>query len=337
MCLIAVLTAGVLSWPCLVLYTIIDVDVPTPGSRIIQGYDCTTVRNDSFKVYVEVFNFMQVLMFFFTVIPLIVLYVSVFNKLKQFHAYRSGQLCLSPKPSVFQNGDNSKDMDTPFYCHNNADVSVSKKLKKPNDDQNLTKSFLIHNASEWKDMTNEISFMREEQNKFSQSESANNDESLRSIELERNNSVTEKEKQCPSIEPIQTVEDEEPGGTCVTFSRGEVTNIRLGSGYYFKKKNSTDLNKLRNTTLMLVIAITFITSFVPYLCLMVWRSLSTGNVANQMTDVQLVVFSIGIRSYFLNSTVNPIIYGVFNSQFRGIFASVFCTWVGAKSSCKTET
>ncbi|KAL3887981.1 hypothetical protein ACJMK2_000366 [Sinanodonta woodiana] len=94
------------------------------------------------------------------------------------------------------------------------------------------------------------------------------------------------------------------------------------------KKRSSDISTLRYTTLKFAITVTFIASFLPYLCLVLWRSLLTGYEVNQMTDLELIFFSIGIRSYFLNSAMNPIIYGFFNSQFREFFTRFCCACSG---------
>lgn len=75
---------------------------------------------------------------------------------------------------------------------------------------------------------------------------------------------------------------------------------------------------------MIVIAVVFILSCVPFLVLAIWRAYSDPNLVYEFSDAALVWFQIGIRSYFLNCAINPFIYGFFNSQFRDYFYNKFC-------------
>ena len=85
-----------------------------------------------------------------------------------------------------------------------------------------------------------------------------------------------------------------------------------------------DINTIKYTVIMLVITIIFIVSFLPYLSLIIWRSYSKEHEVNIMTDAQLLWLQIGLRSYFLNSSLNPLIYGFFNSNFRAFFYGLVC-------------
>ena len=86
-----------------------------------------------------------------------------------------------------------------------------------------------------------------------------------------------------------------------------------------------DINTVKYTVIMLVIAIVFICSCVPYLVLAVWRVYADDNLVYNFSNAQLVWFQIGIRSYFLNCAINPFIYGFFNSQFRTYFYDKWCS------------
>ncbi|KAL4217611.1 hypothetical protein ACF0H5_022353 [Mactra antiquata] len=92
-----------------------------------------------------------------------------------------------------------------------------------------------------------------------------------------------------------------------------------------------DINTVKYTFIMIVIAVVFICSCVPYLALAVWRVYADENLVYEFSDAQLVWFMIGIRSYFLNCVINPFIYGFFNSQFRAYFFNACC------SCCKDES
>ncbi|KAK3584525.1 hypothetical protein CHS0354_039259 [Potamilus streckersoni] len=347
-CFISVIIACVLSWPSLIFYTIVDVDVPIPGTGVIKGYDCTTVKEDSLKVYLNAFNVLQILLFIFTVLPLIFLYVLVYrqlNKLKQFQKYRSREVCISPKTSRLIGIDDSStekltnNKDTSKLSGTNTMVSISENSENQIDGPNMAKNFLTQGTSEGEVSTSGTSLGSEDTKQVC--ESNRDDEIIKPTELEQTNILSQQKEQNDPLEQGENVETGVPDVISKPFKNDNVTGesgkIRLVSGYSLHKRKPIDLNSVTYTTLMLVITITFIVSFLPYLCLVVWRSLSTGFVEYKMTDLQLIFYSTCIRSYFLNSALNPIIYGFFNSQFRTFFTSVCCFWSGTKFNCKRRS
>ncbi|KAL4217739.1 hypothetical protein ACF0H5_022479 [Mactra antiquata] len=85
-----------------------------------------------------------------------------------------------------------------------------------------------------------------------------------------------------------------------------------------------DLNTVKYTFIMIVITIVFVMSFLPYLALVIWRHYQDEHEMYTLTDTELVLFQIGVRSIFLNSALNPLIYGGFNSKFRTFFYKSLC-------------
>ena len=98
-----------------------------------------------------------------------------------------------------------------------------------------------------------------------------------------------------------------------------------------------DINTIKYTIIMIIIAFVFILSCVPYLALAVWRTYADDDFVYTLTDAQLVWFQIGIRSYFLNGAINPLIYGFFNSQFRAFFYNAWCSCCKRKKGNKEDT
>ncbi|KAK3611524.1 hypothetical protein CHS0354_016460 [Potamilus streckersoni] len=89
------------------------------------------------------------------------------------------------------------------------------------------------------------------------------------------------------------------------------------------------------TLIMFLVSACFVLSFLPFLSLMVWRIYHNVQEVIQMSDVELILYSIGLRSYFLNSTVNPLIYGLFNTEFQSFFYGIICKCMQAKSRTST--
>ncbi|KAL4221368.1 hypothetical protein ACF0H5_019627 [Mactra antiquata] len=88
--------------------------------------------------------------------------------------------------------------------------------------------------------------------------------------------------------------------------------------------NSLDKSTLRYTKMMLAITVVFVSSFLPYLILSYWRTTLDEYEGETMGNTELVAFNIGFRSYFLNSAINPLIYGLFNPKFRGFIFDILC-------------
>ncbi|KAK3584528.1 hypothetical protein CHS0354_039262 [Potamilus streckersoni] len=304
-CLISVPIACVFSWPSLLLYQVVDVDVPVIGLGVIKGYDCKAVKDDNLKMYLNAFSVIQILLFIFSVLSLTVLYALVYRKLqklKQFQKYGTREVCISTKRSGLDDTDNSstkrssKCNDTPKCCGNNTKVSISKKSEKKVDSPNMANNLLGSVTSERNVTTTETSLVGEEINKVSEYSRANTDENIKPIELEQSNNLSHQKEHYVSSQVGCNVEREVCSRTFRKFDRDNITRedgkINLGSGYSLHNRRPTDLNSVRYTTLMLVIAVTFILSFLPYICFEVWRNVSTGYEPDKMTDIQLILHSM---------------------------------------------
>ncbi|KAH3818145.1 hypothetical protein DPMN_119741 [Dreissena polymorpha] len=93
------------------------------------------------------------------------------------------------------------------------------------------------------------------------------------------------------------------------------------------KKSVIDNVAVKITLVMVVVSTVFIVSFLPYLSLTVWRVLKGKHEAEFLSDAGLVWFKIGTRSFLLNSSLNPWIYGLANSNFRKtFFGMLFKIW-----------
>ena len=77
-----------------------------------------------------------------------------------------------------------------------------------------------------------------------------------------------------------------------------------------------DAKTIKCTLIMIAVTAAFIISCLPYLALVIWRALKGGYETEFLSDIELIFFEIGMRSYLLNNAVNPIMYSFFNDKFR---------------------
>lgn len=81
-----------------------------------------------------------------------------------------------------------------------------------------------------------------------------------------------------------------------------------------KKQTKRSLDK--TTLVAFAVTVVFIVSFLPYLILMAVRSVWKNFDDSLTSAAELNVYNIFVRSYFINSASNPIIYSVINAKFR---------------------
>lgn len=85
----------------------------------------------------------------------------------------------------------------------------------------------------------------------------------------------------------------------------------------------------RNTLMMRMVTIAFMLSFTPFLIILVIRYRDPSFYDNIQTKAGKIFHDICLRSYLINSVVNPWIYGFMNRQFRqmvkDVFRRVFCS------------
>ena len=103
----------------------------------------------------------------------------------------------------------------------------------------------------------------------------------------------------------------------LSVSRKSISNAK-------EKEKTPDIKTVKVTIMMLVITVVYVVGYLPYLVLVIWRIFQSGYEGDILSDSELVAFQIGIRSYLLNSAINPILYVFFNETFRRFFFATFC-------------
>ncbi|XP_046546330.1 galanin receptor type 1-like [Haliotis rubra] len=93
------------------------------------------------------------------------------------------------------------------------------------------------------------------------------------------------------------------------------------------KKDCESISGLRNGThkttfMMFIITAVFILSFVPHLALMATRAVQK-HTYDHLEGAPLALYNLFLRTYFINSVSNPIIYGFMSDKFRSQAKIVF--------------
>ncbi|KAH3711422.1 hypothetical protein DPMN_071091 [Dreissena polymorpha] len=221
LCVLSFVLALVYSWPALILYTSIEVDLRASSGRIVKGHDCSTTKVKSYKPYIWGFNVVYLITFIIGTGTLAVMYSLV------------GKAIYQHKRKVLRNS------------------RISSQICR-------TKHTDVHT-------TQTSSF---------------------DISVEKNEAI------CGGKSQMNEMQQKEEG----------LNNVSI-----------------KYTIIMLVIAVVFIISFLPYLILVILNAFL--GIKDSAKGGALVAYKIGSRSYFLISALNPMIYGLLNSQFRKYYSS----------------
>lgn len=291
---IACLISLNVSWPALIFYDVIDVN--TTSIPDVVGYDCTTVRNNEFTLYITIFNGVCFLIFLGCITSLTVLYVLIGRK-----------LCLLKRFRVITSRKSSKSaVRTPPTSSINI-VSQSKYneevLLQPI--STTAKYTPIRNKNCNGNDKNKL------ENVPGNSSNTNNRNVDLSSQTQSNHSENKLETKVTDISTSSSTADK---ASREVKTKNIDTQQKLKDQYITMKKY---------TMLMLAITIAFVLSFLPYLGLVTWRTLEQEHEESNMSVSAVVAYNLFIRSWLLSSVVNPMIYGFFNPDFRVFVANIF--------------
>ena len=281
--------AVVLSWPALIFYEPVTVNVTNPDNNnaILQGSDCTTAKDDKYRIYLWAFNIVQFVIYIVATVTLIVLYSLVGRAIYRYKRRRlrfasTKRIAYDPKYNQNETQSDKGDKDK---CETESEIGNSSTIESDLADTSVSIQ-TVHSALE--NSTKHFN------------------------DIDRNNGIEETQ-----------VKQTERGRKRFKASR----NINNNSRYKIPKEKTPDIKTIKCTILMLVITLFFIVGYLPYLVLVIWRIFQSGYEGDILSDPALVGFNIGIRSYLIPSCVNPLLYGGFNENFRNFLFTTFCPCV----------
>ncbi|KAH3698396.1 hypothetical protein DPMN_085916 [Dreissena polymorpha] len=112
-----------------------------------------------------------------------------------------------------------------------------------------------------------------------------------------------------------------------TFSTTTVnTTTTVNDVTYRSRENGTNAkqkNANRTAIIMFQISLAFIASYLPLIVILLIRQFDTNFVDN-LSDIGRAMYKFGLRSYYLNFALNPLIYGVRDKRFRQTCKQLLC-------------
>ena len=115
----------------------------------------------------------------------------------------------------------------------------------------------------------------------------------------------------PLSPPRVTISKRTEEPSCRSKSPG---GARHGKKPTLKARGSVKRVPTRTTLMLFVLTAVFVVSFLPYLVIVSLRSLLELDAL--VGTLSLNGYHIGIRSYFINSAVNPLVYGLCSARFK---------------------
>lgn len=85
---------------------------------------------------------------------------------------------------------------------------------------------------------------------------------------------------------------------------------------YNRRMSIKPIKALRTSSMLLIISLAFVLSFLPFWIIVLLRSAIGAGFMSSLSPTGFGAVSIFIRSSLVSNAVNPIVYGLLNSQFR---------------------
>ena len=93
-----------------------------------------------------------------------------------------------------------------------------------------------------------------------------------------------------------------------------------------KKKRPGNVKTIPSSTTLMMFVLTaiFVVNYLPHLTILALRAVSDGVGEGLGTGWLLNAYNVGLRSYFMNSAVNSLVYGFCSARFRQECRTLFC-------------
>ncbi|CAG2211933.1 unnamed protein product [Mytilus edulis] len=118
------------------------------------------------------------------------------------------------------------------------------------------------------------------------------------------------------IKPVKIGGRKKSSSTSTAYSRRSCKSLRLGSSFHEANVHGRTYKASRTTFMLFIVTLAFMVTFAPYCIVALLRNLEGVGYYSKLTDIQKTVYQLFLRSYFLSSAINPIIYSFLNQSFK---------------------
>ncbi|KAJ8322257.1 hypothetical protein KUTeg_000728 [Tegillarca granosa] len=286
--------------PNFVFYDIVDTNISQFEDVILSssviGHDCKT--RDEFRLFVMIYHGVLALLFLFIAVSLVIIYINVVKeiiKLKKFRKHIATPNKVSTKIKIKSEcGKKAFELKTKNTCA----INIS------------STEFEINQSEPPKvtGHTPEDIYLDAKNCKYNP----------RSRDFVEENGI-QKTTTALSVNSLDKASD---------HFQAPIIAMNT-SAIYVKKNNSpsktsiheNEIHKRKFTIIAISVTVVFIVSFLPFLVLMVWQTMS--DMYMHLIGSQLLAYQFFISSWLLASVLNPFIYSCFNRYFRSFIKSLF--------------
>ncbi|KAK6177502.1 hypothetical protein SNE40_015592 [Patella caerulea] len=278
----------VLSLPAIVVYGVKTKRVKNDGVEI-DAYECNISDDYQDSVWPSIYKAGQFMMFLVFAVILIVLYSLIGLTIYRHNKRRSSLGGSIPRPTVRK----QRELTPSSSCDD-----MDKPQNSP--DTESIKTISMEVASPLEKNSPKVNFS------FDSSIESVSDESL----------STKKDRKNSTISNIAI-------SFMTKFRSRSLSQSDSRKGSKTLEPKQPFVVKYKTTLMLLTITAAFIISYLPHLVIS-FLKIFIKDFVSGLTDTEFMVYTTFLRSYFLNSEINPIIYCFWNKIFRDNVVQIFC-------------
>ncbi|KAL3888016.1 hypothetical protein ACJMK2_000400 [Sinanodonta woodiana] len=316
-CVLCLFFGVLLSSPMVIFHDIVRVNVTSSSQCIVEVRYCAMTKENSFRNLYWITNFGYLLGFVCFSSAIITLYILIYKQMvKQSkfrnYAHERFRQNKSKSPSSAANRC-IDDVNTQYMQDGNSTISWIQMNSKSRYQSEETNTSTNRGDGNYKQDT------EEPRTYVMNSLNAHEDMSHVTSFTQRQSCLgktSNKVEECTHVTRDSHIKD-------ANSERQRIMEIQKQTRVQTTSRIS-DLQSRKVTFSLILVTAVFILSYVPFVCLIIWRITVDDSVLTNMSDVEIIFYFIGLRSYLINSAVNPIVFGACNNQFREFFLPSLC-------------
>ncbi|XP_050415307.1 D(2) dopamine receptor [Patella vulgata] len=294
--LVSLLIAILLSWPMLFIFGTRSKDTGIPG---LFGKDCSTSDAVKGTNYPLIYNSILFVCFVLVTIVFIVLYAKIYRTVKRQKVVMDKARKYNASTEEYATSESVNRLDT--SAESGKQNQISPTIFTQTADSLIKNDASMVNSKE--DKTVSVDRTHSLTSKVSVDEPT--------LMKVSSHFTVDLQKSVTSILPP----------TDMLGVDAERTKQEVKSSKKSRKENKLGPES-RTTLIAFLVTIVFVLSYLPYLG-MTFSSIFNKGYNHHLRGPSLAAYNLFLRSYFVNSAVNPIIYGLLNPKFSRAVKAMF--------------